>query len=43
MGTIDSMFVLDKAIIWFIRNKNKLYCAFLDYSKAFDYVVRDNL
>ena len=43
MGTIDSMFVLDNVINWFISNKNKLYCAFLDYSKAFDYVVRDNL
>ena len=43
MGTIDSMFVLDNVINWFISNKNKLYCAFLDYPKAFDYVVRDNL
>ena len=46
MGTIDSMFVLDNVINWFISNKHdtkKLYCAFLDYSKAFDYVVRDNL
>ena len=43
MGTIDSMFVLDNVINWFISNKKKLYCAFLDYSKAFDYVVRDNL
>ena len=43
MGTIDSMFVLDNAINWFISNKKKLYCAFLDYSKAFNYVVRDNL
>ena len=43
MGTIDSMFVLDNVINWFISNKNKLYSAFLDYSKAFDYVVRDNL
>ena len=43
MGTIDSMFVLDNGINWFISNKKKLHCAFLDYSKAFDYVVRDNL
>ena len=43
MGTIDSMFVLDNVINWFISNKNKFCCAFLDYSKAFDYVVRDNL
>ena len=43
MGTIDSMFVLDNVINWFISNKKKLYCAFLDYYKAFDNVVRDNL
>ena len=43
MGTIDSMFVLDNVINWFISNKKKLYCAFLDYSKAFDCVVCDNL
>ena len=40
MGTIDSTFVLDNVINWFISNKKKLYCAF---SKAFDYVVCDNL
>ena len=27
----------------FISNKKKIYCAFLDYSKAFDNVVRDNI
>ena len=43
MGTIDSMFVLDNVINWFISKKKKLDRAFLDYSKAFDYVVRDNL
>ena len=43
MNTIDSMFVLDNVISWFIGNKKKRYCAFVDYSKAFDYVVRDNL
>ena len=43
MGTNDSMFVLDNVINWFISNKKKLCCAFLDYSKAFDFVVRDNL
>ena len=41
MGTIHSMFVLDNVINWLINNKNKFYYAFLDYSKAFDYVVRD--
>ena len=26
-----------------INNNNKLFCAFIDFSKAFDYVTRDNL
>ena len=30
MGTIDSIIVLDNVINWFISNKKKLYCAFLD-------------
>ena len=34
---------MDNVINWFSSKKKKLDCAFLDYSKAFDYVVRDNL
>ena len=26
-----------------INNNKHLYCAFIDFSKAFDYVVRENL
>ena len=42
MGAV-SMFVLYNVINWLISNKEKLYCAFLDYSKAFDYVARGDL
>ena len=28
---------------WCISNKKKIYCEFLDYSNAFDKVMRDNL
>ena len=26
-----------------LNSSKKLYCAFVDFTKAFDYVVRDNL
>ena len=39
MGTIDNNFVLHG-----ILNENKkLYAAFIDFTKAFDYVVRENM
>ena len=28
---------------YYLNNNKKLFCAFIDFSKAFDYVVRDNL
>ena len=43
MGTVDNIFVLHSLITHFINNGSKLFCAFVDFSKAFDYVVRDNL
>lgn len=42
-GTTDSIFVLHNLITWCLNNKKKLYSVFVDYQKAFDYVVRDNL
>ena len=43
MGTVDNIFVLH-GILNHMRNTGKrLFCAFIDFSKAFDYVVRDNL
>lgn len=42
MGTTDNIFVLH-GLINHVINNNPLYCAFIDFSKAFDYVNRDNL
>ena len=43
MGTVDNSFVLHGLISHMINNNKKLYCSFIDFSKAFDYVVRPNL
>ena len=43
MGTTDNLYVLHGLISHVINRGNKLYCAFVDFTKAFDYVVRDNL
>ncbi len=43
MSTVDHIFVLHSLISKFTNNGSKLFCAFVDFSKAFDYVVRDNL
>jgi len=43
MGTVDNFFVLHGLISHMINNNKKLYCSFIDFSKAFDYVVRSNL
>ena len=41
MGTVDNIFVLHGLIQHFINKNKKLYCAFIDFSKAFDFLVRD--
>jgi hypothetical protein len=43
MGTTDNIFVLHGLISHMLNNGKQLFCAFIDFSKAFDYVVRDNL
>lgn len=43
MGTIDNVFVLHGLIKHFINEGKRLYAAFIDFTKAFDYVVRENL
>ena len=43
MGTVDNSFVLHGLISHLLNQGNKLYCAFVDFTKAFDYIVRDNL
>ena len=41
MSTIDNIYVLHGLINHFINRGNRLYCAFVDFTKAFDYVNRD--
>ena len=43
MGTSDNIFVLNNLITHCLNYNNKLYCAFVDFTKAFDFVVRDIL
>ena len=43
MGTVDNMFVLHGLISHILNQGKQLYCAYVDYTKAFDYIVRDNL
>ena len=42
-GTTDNIFLLLNLINYCINNKKTLYCAFIDYRKAFDYVDHKNL
>ena len=42
-GTIDNLFILQQLINDHIENGKTLYTFFVDFTKAFDYVVRDNL
>ena len=43
MSTIDNIFILHGVISHMLNQGKKLYCTFVDFTKAFDYVVRDNL
>ena len=43
MGTVDNIFVLHGLITHYLNQGKYLLCAFVDFTKAFDYVVRDNL
>ena len=43
MGTVDNIFVLHGLISHFLNRGKQLFCAFIDFTKAFDYVVRENL
>ena len=42
-STIDHIFTLFSIIQLYLRNGKKLYCAFVDYKKAFDLVDRTSL
>ena len=41
MRTVDNVFVLHGIINHLLDKGGKLFCAFVDFTKAFDYVVRD--
>ena len=43
MGTVDNLFVLNSLITHFLNQNKQLYFVFVDFAKAFDYVVHDNL
>ena len=43
MGTTDNIFSLHDIMSHMLNNGKQLFCAFIDFTKAFDYVVRDNL
>ena len=43
MSTVDNIFVLHGLLTHILNKGKQLYCAFIDSSKAYDYVVRDNL
>ena len=43
MCTTDNIFVMHGLITHSLNNNRKLFCSFIDFSKAFDFVVRDVL
>jgi hypothetical protein len=43
MGTVDNVFVLHALITHCVNRGQQFYCGFVDFTKAFDYIVRDNL
>ena len=43
MSTTDNVFVLNSLITHVLNKNEKIYCAFVDFTKAFDFVVRDIL
>ena len=43
MSTTDNVFVINSLITHVLNSNEKLYCAFVDFTKAFDFVVRDIL
>ena len=43
MSTSDNVFILHGIISHMLNSGKKLFCAFVDFTTAFNYVVRDNL
>ena len=42
-STIDNMFIIDLLSKYALSKQKKLYCAFIDFKRAFDTVWRDGL
>ena len=43
LSTVDALFALQSVITKTLSNKNRLYCCFVDYTKAFDTIDRLNI
>ena len=43
MSTVDNIFVLHGLLSHILNQGKRLFCAFIDFTKAFDYIVCDNL
>ena len=43
MGTTDYIFILNNLITHCLNKNERLFCAFVDFTKAFDFIVRDVL
>ena len=43
MSTVDDVFVLHGLITQMLNGGKRFYCAFIDFSKTLDYVIRDIL
>ena len=43
MRTTDNIFILNNLIILCLNKNERLFCAFVNFAKAFDFIVRDVL
>jgi len=43
MSTVDNMFLLHGVITHIINQGKTLYCCFIDFCKAFDYIERNTV
>lgn len=43
MSTVDNIFILNSLISHSLNSNKQLFCSFIDFSKAFDYVIHDIL
>ena len=43
MSTVDNIFVLHGLFTYMLNGGKCFYCTFIDFTKAFDYVVKDIL